>query len=218
MYLVTDGSSSTALFGEVAGGGHAYPWRYASTDPSGNLYTTFSYDAGIRGVFLNNLAVDASVLADIVARAPTVKAAFAAHPRSQYFQVFSAQIGANDMPTVATLSTWITNVQNYLSGIRSDNPNAILVQMTLLSRFDWGQTDWLATNVAIRQMGAAGFSDYVCDVAADPIIGPYSFNSNTTYCVDGIHMTEAGYDRYTAIYKALLDSLIPRSIRTKSRL
>lgn len=107
-------------------------------------------------------------------------------------------------PTVA-----YNNLVDWCVQLRSAQPDAIIIVPTMLPRGtlltrqnDADLLDDTTTNGKIRNhLVQDGHADYLCDVAADLLMGQYLQNTDVTYYnADGIHPNDTGFQRLVDNY------------------
>lgn len=120
--------------------------------------------------------------------------------------IFVGWEGRNDVVVAgASGSTAYNNLVTYYNARKA--AGWTVVAMTVLPSTSLSEADRTTINSGLRA-NSANYADALCDVASDTTIGQAGQNSNTTYYVDGVHCTDAGYGIVANYVKATLQTLM----------
>lgn len=152
-------------------------------------------------------ATDGALLSDLVARQPSVIAAF-----KDGLNILFIQAGQNDLLSTEP-SVWLTAFSAYLAeireAIRSSNRLVRLGICTHNPRNDLTfNANRAIADPALRLFPSQGKCDFVVDWAVDPTWGPDPAAANQTLYPGGIHPSQAGQSNMEENYfRPVLNSL-----------
>lgn len=166
-----------------------------------------------------NRAVGGSFLSTMQARATATNAYVASRPGYANYNLFS-MIGRNDGPATivssasynGTGSSWLANYRTYLTNARAAGWTRLGVG-TFMPYHSETAASIVAANNVIKSLVTDGYADYLVDFAADSIMGsPSAYNPTqtgiqtlSTYRVDYVHASAAGYVRMETIFAPVLN-------------
>jgi hypothetical protein len=144
--------------------------------------------------FGSDVGTGGANIATLVARATTLDSVMApTYPAQDY--ILSVEIGANDLGS-GNSAAFLTSLAAYLDARRAAGWKVVAHTITpRTSQADGGvqfNIDRAAANTAIRTWVGV-HCDALADWASDPVMGVDSASNNTTYYLDQVHPTTAGY-------------------------
>ncbi len=110
--------------------------------------------------------------------------------------------GTNDIRDGETPRWTATHLSELLDVVAATSPDTLVVLQTVLPRAD-GVADVRAVNEEIRGLAASRGLELL-DLHSDFDDGNGSLRADETY--DGIHLSEAGYERWANLLRPLIDS------------
>lgn len=120
-------------------------------------------------------------------------------------QIVPLWVGTNDIFFGANAATTYANIKAAANAVRALNPSAKIIVYTVLPRNVVGfEATRASVNTSLRGDFAtptsdpliwtgASYADYLIDIAGNTTIGDSGDELNTTYYLDGTHLTAAGY-------------------------
>jgi lysophospholipase L1-like esterase len=182
-HLIVEGSSSS-----VDNGG-------AGTTSYHTLYLPHAIEETCQQSF----ATDGAVLADMLARQPSVVAALRDGPN-----ILFVQAGQNDLVT-ADASGWLAAFSDYLARFqKAIAVSGKSVKLGICTHNPRNDATFNANRAiadpALRLFPGQGKCDFIVDWAVDPTFGPDAAGANTALYPDGTHPSQAGQDNMEAKY------------------
>lgn len=184
------GDSLTEGFGLAIPPDVTYPNQVAAL--MGDQFTALNYGVGGK---------TAAQLISIVGA--SVNALY--YPPQRQFVVVWA--GTNDLYFGASAATTYSNIKALCQTFK--NAGYLVVLLSILPRTNSGtpgtfETDRQTVNASLRSdfptatgqtriTSRASYADYLIDIGDDPTIGQAGQTTNTTYYLDLVHLTSAGY-------------------------
>lgn len=154
-------------------------------------------------------ATDGALLADMLARQPSVIAAFKDVPN-----ILFVQAGQNDLRSTDA-SAWLAAFAGYLATFQDAiKSSRKIVQLGISTHNPRNEglfnVNRATADGALRRFPSEGKCDFVVDWAADPTWGPDSAAANQALYPDGTHPSQGGQSNMEANYfRPTLNSLFP---------
>lgn len=200
----------------------AYGWTSTGDDTMPDFEAMQTYYNG--SIIARNLGISGSHLnagnpTDLVSIAPAyidsiIPAGYAVPPFDSVRKyIFATAIGSNDgaLGGLGSTDLYAAAVASCCRDRKTAGYDRVLMA-TLLPRSDnvVSEPNRTAYNARLTDASWRGTHgiDGVIDLASEPTMGNRANCSNTTYYVDGIHPTFAGYTLLAPIYKAAIDAII----------
>jgi hypothetical protein len=191
-HLIVEGSSSS-----VDNGG-------AGTTSYHTLYLPHA----IQPTDQQSFATDGAGLADMIARQPSVIAAF-----KDGVNILFVQGGQNDLVSTDALG-WLTAFSDYLAKFQQAiKSSGRLVQLGICTHNPRNDAAFNANRAiadpALRLFPSQGKCDFIVDWAVDPTWGPDAAAANPALFPDGTHPSQAGQSNMEANYfRPMLNALV----------
>ena len=183
-------------YGVASSTNHILAWEGDSTTEGNEVVTCYSV-ATLTAPLVTfpvqnyNLAIGGQQVSTLVGLSSRTAAVYNAAKTKNIYVLVE---GINDLRNGQSGAAVWNNLRTMFSRKRAEGWKTVGVTITGYQNFfgtNINQTEWNALNGFIRAGAGLDF-DVLADVQANPTIGPVGACANTTYYLDGLHLTEAG--------------------------
>jgi lysophospholipase L1-like esterase len=119
--------------------------------------------------------------------------------------ILALQAGTNDLFQAGTTADVLTRLATWYSNAAALGFRVVLHTLTPSTAAGTPagfEANRLSINASLRAASPGTYFDALADVGADPVIGNVANCGNTTYFIDGLHLTNVGYSVWALYTKA----------------